>query len=256
MSILTEAQREQFRTDGYCVLDNVVPDAMLRLLRDECATFIRLKDEEMDRAGTDTLGISHRGSRYFVSNCHLVRPEINGFLHSELMAGICRDTLGPDAYMFYNQYVVKGAEAGMKFSWHQDSGYVNANGGDIRHRAYLTTWTPLDDVTEENGTIYVLPQSELGIRTWVAHEKDPKSNDWVGYFGAERGVPVIIPAGSMAIFSSMTFHCSGANRTHAMRRVFLAQYSPEPILRNDGSIWANAVPVLKDGKRVGEPVVA
>ena len=131
MSILSEAQQEQFRTDGFCVLDDVVPAGMLRLLRDECATFIRLKDEEMDRAGTDTLGISHRGSRYFVSNCHLVRPQINGFLHSDLMTGICRDTLGPDAYMFYNQYVVKGAEAGMKFSWHQDSGYVNANGGDI-----------------------------------------------------------------------------------------------------------------------------
>jgi hypothetical protein len=54
----------------------------------------------------------------------------------------------------------------------------------------------------------------------------------------------------------MTFHCSGANRTHAMRRVFLAQYSAEPILRNDGSVWANAVPVLRDAQRVGEPVVA
>jgi len=154
MSILTEAQKEQFHTDGFCILENVVPDAMLRLLRDECATFIRLKDEEMDRAGTDTLGISHRGSRYFVSNCHLVRPEINRFLHSDLMAGICRETLGPDAYMFYNQYVVKGAEAGMKFSWHQDSGYVNANGGDIqvtKHR-FSGFWdTDLDAILRNLG---------------------------------------------------------------------------------------------------------
>ena len=125
--------------------------------------------------------------------------------------------------------------------------------GDIRHRPYLTTWTPLDDVTEENGTIYVLPQSELGIRTWVAHEKDPATNDWVGYFGSSRGVPVIIPAGSMAIFSSYTFHSSGANRTPAMRRVFLTQYSAEPILRNDGTIWANAVPVHAGGERGAAP---
>ena len=40
------------------------------------------------------------------------------------MADVCRATLGDTAYLFWEQYVVKGAEAGMKFSWHQDSGYV------------------------------------------------------------------------------------------------------------------------------------
>ena len=37
MSILSEAQQEEFRTDGFCVLDDVVPAGMLRLLRDASA---------------------------------------------------------------------------------------------------------------------------------------------------------------------------------------------------------------------------
>jgi hypothetical protein len=35
-----------------------------------------------------------------------------------------------------------------------------------------------------------------------------------------------------------------------MRRVYLAQYSAEPILTKDGSrLWAQAVPFLEGGKR-------
>ena len=98
--------------------------------------------------------------------------------------------LGPDAYLFYDQFVVKGADAGMKLSWHQDSGYVSAVDGDPQHRPYITCWCPLDDVTEENGTVYILPQGTSGIRHAIAHWHDPASNDWVGYDGPLDGVPV------------------------------------------------------------------
>jgi ectoine hydroxylase-related dioxygenase (phytanoyl-CoA dioxygenase family) len=47
---------------------------------------------------------------------------------------------------------VKAAEQGMPFSWHQDSGFI-----DHRHRPYLTCWIALDDMTEANGTVYLLP---------------------------------------------------------------------------------------------------
>jgi ectoine hydroxylase-related dioxygenase (phytanoyl-CoA dioxygenase family) len=45
---------------------------------------------------------------------------------------------------------------------------------------------------------------------------------------------VNVPAGSIACFSSTLFHRSGANTTDRMRRVYLAQYSAEPILNEDG----------------------
>ena len=242
--MLTPEQAAQYREEGWCILPRAIPDDLLALLRSECQAFIDLKDAEMDRLGTDSVGISHRGKRYFIANCHLVRPELREFLFGPLMAGVCRDTLGPDAYLFYNQYVVKGAEGGMRFSWHQDSGYVNKD-GDTGHDPYLTCWCPLDDVTEANGTIYVLPYSRAGTRDWVPHVHDPATNDWVGYHGADRGIPVEVPAGSIVLFSSTVFHASGANGTDRMRRVFLAQYSAAPIMKADGSgLWAHAEPVL------------
>ena len=70
------------------------------------------------------------------------------------MADVTRQLLGPDVWLFWEQYVIKGADKGgiTKFSWHQDSGYVH-----WKNKPYLTCWITLDDVTEENGTVYLLP---------------------------------------------------------------------------------------------------
>ena len=61
---------------------------------------------------------------------------------SELMAEICRATIGDTAFLFYDQYVVKAAEKGIPFSWHQDSGYLG-----FSHRPYVTIWAAVDDVS-------------------------------------------------------------------------------------------------------------
>jgi ectoine hydroxylase-related dioxygenase (phytanoyl-CoA dioxygenase family) len=243
VSVVTEAQRQQFEEEGYFILDSVIDAASLALLRDECQVALDRKHAEMDASGESSQGITHRGQRYFISNCFKVQPRLREFLFSELMADICRSTLGDEAFLFWEQFVVKGRQ-GMKFSWHQDSGYV----GDPDHKPYLTCWCPLDDVSEENGTVYVLPFSHVGIRSWVKHERDPETNDKVGYFGDQRGVPVVCPAGSIAVFTSYNFHSSGPNQTDELRRVFLAQYSCEPIKKGD-ELWGNAEPVLVAGER-------
>ena len=134
----------------------------------------------------------------------------------------------------------------MKFGWHQDSGYV----GYPDHKPYLTCWCALDDMTEENGTAYIMPFSRIGIRSWVKHIQEAGSNDRIGYFGDDPGIPVIAPAGSIAVFTSINFHRSGPNRTSRLRRTYLAQYSAEPILSADGTkLWGNAEPLIVDGKR-------
>jgi ectoine hydroxylase-related dioxygenase (phytanoyl-CoA dioxygenase family) len=109
----------------------------------------------------------------------------------------------------------------------------------------------MDDMSEENGTIYVLPYSRAGVRDTVNHVKEAGSNDMVGYHGDDPGIPVIVPAGTIVCFSSNTFHRSGANKTNRPRRSYLCQYSPKPILTADGSKpWCDAVPFLQDGKNI------
>jgi ectoine hydroxylase-related dioxygenase (phytanoyl-CoA dioxygenase family) len=244
-TIISDAQRQQFHDEGYFILENVIPEPHLNLLRERVMFHIERLNAQMDALGVDKIDINHRDSRYFISALG-EDPALGEFIFSDVMAEVCRATLGESAYLFFEQYVVKAAEKGSKFSWHQDSGYVG-----YPHRPYLTCWCALDDVTEENGTVYVLPYSRAGTREMIEHVQDPESNDLVGYFGPDPGEPVIVPAGSMACFASTVFHRSGFNRTPNMRRVFLAQYSAEPLLKADGSgPWAWAEPFLVNGERV------
>jgi hypothetical protein len=61
---------------------------------------------------------------------------------------------------------------------------------------------------------------------------------------------VIVPAGSIAVFSSYVFHRSGPNLTNKLRRVYLPQYTPEIIRNKEGGQWGQAIPFLKDGEIV------
>ncbi len=143
--------------------------------------------------------------------------------------------------------MIKYPERGGAFSWHQDSGYVSYS-----HRPYLTVWCAIDAASEENGTIYVLSYSRAGTRERVEHVIRPGLNDKVGYFGDDPGIPVRLPAGGVAVFSSTMFHRSGPNRSSAMRRAFISQYVAEPLYTEDGSAvrWF-ADPILKNGRYVG-----
>ncbi len=246
MTPITEQHIRDYREKGFFVLERVIPEHHLEMLRSECTRYIKMIEDEMDAQGVETIGINHRNKRYFISNRYRESPYIADFIFSGLMADICRATLGDTAYLFHEQYVVKAAEKGMKFGWHQDSGYVGHP-----HTPYLTCWCPLDDVTIENGTVYMLPYDRAGVREMVKHTREEGSNDLIGYFGDDPGVPVIAPAGSIACFSSVCFHRSGMNTTNKIRRVYLPQYSADVIMRPDGkTIWALAEPFLKDGQIV------
>jgi len=243
---VTEAHARQYREKGFFILERVVPEEHLELLRRELVGAIDTIHQQMDEKKTDVLGINHRDRRYFVT---LFREtgKLGEFLFADVMADICRATIGPDAWLFCEQYVVKAAEKGMKFSWHQDSGYVRRP-----HKPYVSCWCPLDDVNEENGTVYLLPYDRAGTKTKVEHVKEAGSNDLVGYHGDDPGDPVNVPAGSIAVFSSTCFHRSGVNTSAKQRRVYLAQYSPEPILNDEGKAVILAEPFLRDGQRVRE----
>ncbi len=248
---IPQEQIDQYHDEGYMILEAVIPEALQQMLREECSYFLGYMDAEMDAEGVEQRGINHGRNRYFISNRYHMSTRMWQFIYSDLMAEVCRATLGPEAFLFNEQWVVKAAEKGGSFSWHQDSGYVKFSDKKTTHRPYLTCWCPLDDVSEKNGSVYLLPHSRGGTKNWIAdHDRDDDSGDLIGYKGEDPGIAVEVPAGSVVAFTSYNFHRSGANTTPDTRRVHLPQYSSEPILRTDGSIWAQAVPFVKDGENI------
>jgi ectoine hydroxylase-related dioxygenase (phytanoyl-CoA dioxygenase family) len=244
-SLVTAEHVHRFERDGFFVLDNAISPQDLQALRGECQRFIDDRDREMDQRGVAVLDLDHRGRRYFLP-AYARSETVRRFLAGEVMVTLASALLGDTVYLFNEQYVIKSAERGMRFSWHQDSGFI-----DYPHAPYLSCWIALDDVTEANGTVYLLPYERAGTRAVVPHWRDDQTHDRIGYAGTDPGDPVIAPAGSIACFSSTVLHRSGANTTDRMRRVYLAQYSTEPILAADRTALRHlAIPLLANGRPV------
>jgi ectoine hydroxylase-related dioxygenase (phytanoyl-CoA dioxygenase family) len=246
--LVTAEMLAQYRDEGYFVLESVLTPDELELVRSGAQYSVDRLDALMAEAGVDRLGINARGKRYFSEMIYAERPELRSFVFGPTMAAICSAVLGPQAYLFWEQYVIKAADPDTTFAWHQDSGYVHED-----HEPYLTCWIALDDVTEENGSVYLLPYSRSGIRSYIKHVR-AETGDQVCYFGSDPGLPVVVPAGSIVCFSSTVIHRSGANLTDRYRRVYLLQYSADVIMDKAGEQpWGSFERFLADGEVVAAP---
>ena len=67
--LVSETQREQFRKEGYFILERVLPDHFLELLRGECQHFIDAKDAEMSAQGGISSPTVSGSSRGCVGSC-------------------------------------------------------------------------------------------------------------------------------------------------------------------------------------------
>ena len=54
--LITEEQIQQFRTEGYFILEGVIPTEVVEGLRSECQQYIDERDREMEAKGVTSMG--------------------------------------------------------------------------------------------------------------------------------------------------------------------------------------------------------
>lgn len=212
----------EFRKTGYAVFPNALGPGALEMLQETCDTLLA---EPPQDGGGDTHKIGQGEARRFLRHRHKDFPAMDRFVHGPLARDLIGQCLGPDPVLFNEQFVVKGAGKGASFAWHQDSAYVGFD-----HPPYLSLWMALDDATEENGCVYLIPRdldAQPGIDPHAPLEGTDELN---GYSGPLPGEAMTCPAGTVVAFSSRTLHRSGENRTDRPRRAYLAQYALAPII--------------------------
>ncbi|HJO06610.1 MAG TPA: phytanoyl-CoA dioxygenase family protein [Chloroflexota bacterium] len=236
----SEGEREQFREVGFFVTERMFDDELLGRIASD---FERLRAEQdaAIRESGGRQGISLEGRNFIAA------------IDEKSVAGreLCTDAglvemaiglMGPDLRLYWNQAVTKAARSGASFAWHQDSGYH-----PIEPVEYLTVWIPLEDSTVDNGTIWVLSGSHRdGLQE---HILDEQTGDKVGYQGDEEGLPVAVPKGSAAVFSSLCLHRSGPNTSAKPRRAYVVQFAPtDAVDPNTGERWGGLLEVSRDGR--------
>ncbi len=236
--MLSEAQLQQFKEQGYVILENYFSPAEMDELAGHIDRLVQEKEEMIASAG-GAQGISRANEIVFAELLAAKDDAIKAFIAQNKLVGLAVDTLGPDISLYWDQAVYKRPETKKDFPWHQDNGYV-----PIEPELYLTCWIAVADATLDNGCIWVIPGShKKGV---VEHVSTPIGKQC--YFGEDPGTPVTLKQGSLVAFSSMLFHRSGPNLSDTIRKGYVVQYSDAGARHGITKEPFNRLVVAKDGK--------
>lgn len=161
---------------------------------------------------------------------------------SKPILDVIEKQIGPNIVLWSTHLICKPPKTGRSIPWHQDKTYWNTSklGGSV--------WLTFDDVTEENGTMFVLPEwhkrKDLPRRKTnddlfeeeIAPEVLPVNIDQleVGYF---------LRAGEAGVHDPMIPHRSTPNASNRWRRVLVCRY-----MSADGEMASMEYPHYKTGK--------
>ena len=245
-ALLSAEQIEAFQRDGFVALQDVFS-------AQEVAALCSLIDP-LEAAAEAALRQRPNG-RQLISRADEITFRAHLVLRSEALAqfcrhpsllAICRDLLGPDVRLYWEQCVYKKPGMREEFPWHQDNGYTF-----LEPQQYLTCWIAMTEATQDNGCPWVVPN--LHTLGTLAHR-------WTEYGfcclnEVEGAVPIELRPGGIALFSSLTPHRTIPNLTSAPRKAYIVQYAPDGAsiqLPNQAPQLANApgrqFMVLRDGR--------
>lgn len=215
---LTARQADQFHRDGYAVLEGVLDPEEVAAAVAEIDPIDRETEAFLQTRPDGRFMILESGAITF--SVHLVaRSERLAALAAHpVFTDLCRDLVGDDANLYWDQAVYKKPEKPRRFPWHQDNGYTY-----VEPQQYLTCWVALTDASEANGCPWVVPglHRRGTLRHWMT------DLGWRCLEQAPGAVPVPARAGSIVVFSSLTPHRTGPNLSDGVRKAYIVQFAPD-----------------------------
>ncbi|WP_170335848.1 phytanoyl-CoA dioxygenase family protein [Ruegeria arenilitoris] len=254
--MLTQDQIGKFQTDGYLVLEDVIPADVLDRVQAEYSDVLnRLYDgwyekglvtDEPSRmifwdkllsayqAGCDyfqPLDISLPGDRIMADTPFHIGPAVFDLLTARPMLDIVEQLIGPELVSNPIQHVRLKPPA-LKLSkdevrahitatdWHQDRAVALE---DADQTDMVTVWIAVNDATVENGCLQVLPKAQ--DQSILPHCARTQTGIADGFIDEDRAVPLPVKAGGIILFHPLTPHASLVNETDRFRWSFDIRFS-------------------------------
>jgi ectoine hydroxylase-related dioxygenase (phytanoyl-CoA dioxygenase family) len=139
--------------------------------------------------------------------------------NDERLADAVESLIGPNFNLQHSKLNMKPAKVGSPVEWHQDMAYFPHTNDDL-----VTTLIYLDDATEENGCLQVLPRRHTHYFNHTG--ADGRFAGMITEDLAEFGTPrsLAAPAGSVIFMHCITPHASLPNRSDRPRRTLIFEY--------------------------------
>lgn len=234
MPALESSQIDFFNQHGYLVVENAVDAETLDTLRKDFANWV---DES--RQYTEAYGEAIDGRpRFDVETGH---SESNPALRrvnapaeiseayfkamtSSRMADCVAELIGPNIKFHHSKINSKLPGAKTEVKWHQDFPFTPHSNDDL-----ITALLMVDEVTEQNGPLEVVPGSHKGDIHSLWHDgvfTGAIAEDAAADCKA-KAVTCKGPAGSVCLMHTRLLHGSAPNLSDNPRTLFIAVYSAE-----------------------------
>jgi ectoine hydroxylase-related dioxygenase (phytanoyl-CoA dioxygenase family) len=248
MRLVTQAECDSFRRDGFVVIPGLLAD-------DELGRFGAALDAAVAaRTAWDRRRLEEK-SRYEQSfqqciNLWEDHPDVRPLTFHQAISGAAAALLGVPAIRLWHDQALYKEPGGRPTDAHQDQGYW-----PIREADTITAWIPLDGSTLASGAMGYIPGSHrFGVRKFVnIFQGEPE--DLLASPEARGIEPVFVevPRGGVAFHHGLTFHVAKPNSAPTARRVHTMIYF------RDGSTRGSSLPhpsVDRLGVAPGEPIAS
>ncbi len=216
---------ERYAADGFLIVPDLVSPAEIDLLRRDCADIARGRYPHPQLTPLPADLTDDQVQRRFlcIHQPHRVSPVITDFIKHPAIVDVLTQVIGPDVKCMQSMLFVK-PPAFQGQAWHQDEIYI-----PTRDRSLCGAWIAMDDATQENGCLWVIPGSQKNGYLYPQRphgnpdEFDISEESWG--FEDSGAVPVEVPAGGVVFFNGYLLHRSLKNRSESnYRRALVNHY--------------------------------
>jgi ectoine hydroxylase-related dioxygenase (phytanoyl-CoA dioxygenase family) len=216
---LTPQQVDAFNRDGFFVYEGAFTTEEIAAVTAAIDPLEKAHEDIVREEMGGRFRLTDAGTITFTAHVVGKSPVLRDFAAHPAIKAICRDLIGDDVRLYWDQSVYKKTEKQQEFPWHQDNGYAF-----VDPQQYLTLWIPLVDVDEENGCPWIAPGlHRLGtLDHWLTDIGKVCLTD------VPDAVPAPAKAGDIVVFSSLAPHRTGPNwRAGSVRKAYILQYAPD-----------------------------
>ena len=241
--MLTQTQIDQFWSDGVLAVPNAVTPAQLDALNTEITGWVEESRAHNEPFGPPTLddrprfdmGIEHTADKPAlrrVNNPSDISDTYMDVMRNASMTDMVNQLIGPNLKFHHCKINLKLPGSDTTVHYHQDFLFTPHTNDNV-----VTALLMLDDVTEENGCLRVVPGSHRGPMLSLYQD-----GNFVGAVSGEEeerllneSIPVTGKAGSVCLMHTRLAHGSAPNCSDRSRNLYICVYSAAdafPLARN------------------------
>ncbi len=253
--VLTAAERERYASDGFFVREALFSTDELETLRDGVERIHARIEKE---AGADPAAVERiDGLRFETVLGSTVKWEwaegsneirsmepfhpfdrgLDRLLEDPRLWVPAAGAMGEDAVSLFTDKLNFKRPGGSPFPWHQDTPYWAFGCDHVDRLSSVQLY--LDEGTEENGCLWVIPGSHTKGRLPTFDDRGVIGRLYSDLDGLDLADPISLeaPAGSAIYFHGAVVHGSQTNQSSESRRALVITYQPagHPRWRSDGA---------------------